>query len=189
VSHLGERLTALVDGELNHDERDRALAHLACCEQCRAEADAQRRLKRRLRSLTDVTPSADLLGRLQAMSEPGGPLPPPPRPLPGAARPPVMPRPGAQRLNGERPAGRGRGGRAGEEIQSRRRPRRRYLALGVATFAVVGVGVVSFVAGAEPGQLPRVAPALEQFAVEHALTSGDIPVTDKHPAEGSTPRP
>lgn len=45
MSHLGERLTALVDGELGHDERDRALAHLAACDLCRAEADALRALK------------------------------------------------------------------------------------------------------------------------------------------------
>jgi hypothetical protein len=37
--------------------------------------------------------------------------------------------------------------------------------------------------------LPRVAPALDQYAVEHALTSGDVPVTDPHPAEEVSPRP
>lgn len=43
--HLGDRLAALVDGELKHDVRDRVLAHLATCPKCKAEADAQRRLK------------------------------------------------------------------------------------------------------------------------------------------------
>ena len=38
VSHLGRRLTALVDGELSPAERDRAHAHLARCAACRAEA-------------------------------------------------------------------------------------------------------------------------------------------------------
>ncbi|WP_349632444.1 anti-sigma factor family protein [Streptomyces lydicamycinicus] len=43
--HLGDRLAALVDGELGHDARERVLAHLATCGKCKAEADAQRRLK------------------------------------------------------------------------------------------------------------------------------------------------
>ena len=38
MSHLGDQLSALVDGELDGAERDRAHAHLASCEQCRAEA-------------------------------------------------------------------------------------------------------------------------------------------------------
>lgn len=43
--HLGDRLSALVDGELGHESRDRVLAHLVTCAKCKAEADAQRRLK------------------------------------------------------------------------------------------------------------------------------------------------
>ncbi|MBC6462573.1 anti-sigma factor family protein, partial [Actinomadura sp. HBU206391] len=70
MSHLGERLTALVDGELGHEERDRALAHLAACEQCRAEAEALRRLKSQLRGLRGVVPEPGLLGRLNAMGDP-----------------------------------------------------------------------------------------------------------------------
>ncbi|MFB9840048.1 anti-sigma factor family protein, partial [Actinoallomurus acaciae] len=73
MTHLGERLTALVDGELGHDERDRALAHLAACDLCRAEADALRALKRRLRAMGDADPGERLLARLQAMGEPGDP--------------------------------------------------------------------------------------------------------------------
>jgi anti-sigma factor RsiW len=171
VSHLGERITALVDGELDHDERDRVLAHLAGCAQCRAEAEAQRRLKRRLRSIADATPSPDLLTRLYAMGEPGGPIPPRARPMPGTTKPPVVPRPRARRPLDNRPGGKGR-----------RLPRVRYVAVGVATLAVLGVGTAGFMAGADQGKLPRVAPSLEQYAVEHALTSGDVPVTDKDPA-------
>jgi anti-sigma factor RsiW len=192
VSHLGERITALVDGELGHNERDRALAHLAACEQCRAEADAQRRLKQRLRSLGDATPSTELLTNLYAMGEPGGPIPPRARPMPGAVKPPVMPRPAGRRslsrpLSGpvdNRPTRRPAAG------LRQRLPRPRYLALGAATLAVLGVGTAGFVAGGAPAQqLPRVAPAFEQFAVEHALTSGDVPVADKDPAKEPRPRP
>jgi anti-sigma factor RsiW len=169
VSHLGERLSALVDGELDHDERDRVLAHLASCDECRAEAEAQRRLKQRLRSLGDAAPSPDLLTRLYAMGEPGGPIPPRARPMPGAAKPPVLARPSARRPGGSsgpagpgdtRPAGRsarqgvksgGLGGRdgghgvgPGHDVarggrSGRRRPRMRYLAVGAATVAVLGI--------------------------------------------------
>ena len=48
MSHLGDRLSALVDGELDGAERDRAYAHLAGCEQCRNEAAELRALKRKL---------------------------------------------------------------------------------------------------------------------------------------------
>ncbi|MGW4300043.1 zf-HC2 domain-containing protein [Streptomyces sp. NPDC004646] len=43
--HLGDRLASLVNGELGHGARERVLAHLATCTRCKAEADAQRRLK------------------------------------------------------------------------------------------------------------------------------------------------
>ena len=38
MSHLGERLSALIDGELDGAELDRAHAHLAGCEPCRTAA-------------------------------------------------------------------------------------------------------------------------------------------------------
>ena len=83
MSHLGDRLSALVDGELSAAERDRAHAHLASCEQCRAEAAELRALKRKLRGLTAGAPAeAAMTRRLIAMTGPGGPLPPrghPPR--------------------------------------------------------------------------------------------------------------
>lgn len=185
MSHLGDRLTALVDGELGHDERDRVLAHLAACDQCRAEADALRRFKQRMRSLGDAAPSPELLTRLYAMGEPGGPIPPRARPMPGAAKPPVVARPRTHRPVLSRRPGHGPGPR----VSGRRLPRTRYLAVGAATLAVFGIGTAGFVAGGDPGRLPRVAPALDQFAVEHALTSGDVPVTDRDPAEEATQSP
>ncbi|WP_033820756.1 zf-HC2 domain-containing protein, partial [Kitasatospora sp. MBT63] len=35
--HLGDRLSAYLDGELGHDSRERVQAHLATCPQCLAE--------------------------------------------------------------------------------------------------------------------------------------------------------
>ncbi|MFF9474999.1 zf-HC2 domain-containing protein [Streptomyces roseolus] len=69
--HLGDRLAALVDGELGHDTRERVLAHLATCARCKAEADAQRALKNVFASSGAPQPSEGFLARLQGL--PGGP--------------------------------------------------------------------------------------------------------------------
>lgn len=76
--HLGERLSALVDGELGPAEHESALIHLAKCEACRFEADMTRRLKRRLHGLGEPEPDLDFMGRLSSMdggSGRGGPGP------------------------------------------------------------------------------------------------------------------
>ena len=64
MSHLGERVAALVDGELDHDARDRAVAHLTRCEECRCAVSEQRWLKSRLHELAATEPSAALLSSL-----------------------------------------------------------------------------------------------------------------------------
>ncbi|HEY1627506.1 MAG TPA: zf-HC2 domain-containing protein, partial [Streptosporangiaceae bacterium] len=38
MSHLGELLSAHIDGELDGAEQDKVSVHLARCERCRAEA-------------------------------------------------------------------------------------------------------------------------------------------------------
>ncbi|MFE2042981.1 anti-sigma factor family protein [Streptomyces sp. NPDC059477] len=68
--HLGDRLAALVDGELGHESRERVLAHVATCARCRAEVDAQRRLKNVFAEAAPPPPSASFLARLQGL--PGG---------------------------------------------------------------------------------------------------------------------
>ncbi|MFF2013011.1 zf-HC2 domain-containing protein [Streptomyces sp. NPDC058195] len=68
--HLGDRLAALVDGELKHDARERVLAHLATCAKCKAEAAAQRRLKNVFAQSAPPSPSEGFLARLQGL--PGG---------------------------------------------------------------------------------------------------------------------
>ncbi|MEV0635169.1 zf-HC2 domain-containing protein [Streptomyces sp. NPDC050619] len=65
--HLGDRLAALVDGELGHESRDRVLAHLATCAKCKAEADAQRRLKNVFAEAAPPPPSESFLARLQGL--------------------------------------------------------------------------------------------------------------------------
>src|ERR1700692_4298796 len=103
MSHLGDRLSALVDGELDGAERDRVHAHLASCEPCRAEAAELRELKQKLRTLGTGAPAeAAMTRRLIALTGPGGPMPPRPgrlraapglRPVPGRRAMRAMTRP------------------------------------------------------------------------------------------------
>ncbi|WP_207946700.1 zf-HC2 domain-containing protein [Actinomadura sp. 7K507] len=192
MSCLGERLTALVDGELGHEERDRAHAHLAGCAQCRDEADALRRLKGRLRGLSDAPvadevgdlPSDDFLTRLRSLPASAGPpvsgVPPGPPPGPPAgtpARPSARPLRSSARPARTPPAGRPRDNRpAGHAGVLRAQPRRRYLVVGAATL-FLGLGSASYAAGGRQ-EAPSVTPSFDRFAVEHALTSGDAPLTD-----------
>ena len=159
MSHLGDRLSALVDGELGGAERDRAYAHLASCEQCRTEAAELRALKQKLRKLVSDAPAeAAMTRRLIAMTGPGGPPPPRRRLLRPAARREIR-----------RPGPRGSAGHA---------HRRRYLMLGTVSL-VVGLGTAAFTVGgsgeAAPG--PRITPPVEMYSVEHAITTGEVPFT------------
>jgi anti-sigma factor RsiW len=160
MSHLGDRLSALVDGELSGAELDRAHSHLAGCEQCRTEAAELRALKKTLRALMDGAPAeAAMTSRLIAMTGPGGPLPPRRRllrviPARRPARGPASSRPGA-------PPG------------SRRR---RYLVLGTVSL-VVGLGAAAFTVGGGPDTAPgpRITPPVEMYSIEHAITTGQVP--------------
>lgn len=71
--HLGDRLAAFVDGELDHDSRGRVQAHLATCDDCRGEAESQRRLKSLFSVAAYPAPSPALLARLQGLAGGGRP--------------------------------------------------------------------------------------------------------------------
>ncbi|MFE2874655.1 zf-HC2 domain-containing protein [Streptomyces roseus] len=133
--HLGDRLAALVDGELSHDARERVLAHLATCAKCKAEADAQRRLKSMFVESAPPPLSAGLLARLQGL--PGGG---PDGPSGRSSGPPAPP--GAELFGYVAPAAPQQGFR----IHEVGRPRRR--------FAFVAAGAVSLAAIALGGSLP-----------------------------------
>ncbi|WP_082126986.1 anti-sigma factor family protein [Allosalinactinospora lopnorensis] len=196
MDHLGERLSALVDGELGHTERDRALRHLASCETCRFEAEMLRRLKRRLHGLDGPEPSTDFMGRLSALED--SPSGEPPWGPPSGGHSPFGTQPP---LGSSRPIGGGLPGMSSgghlvvtddgpAEAEPAREPdrrttpplsllRRRWTR---ARFAVAGVSVVAltlgaaFFAGGEPDQGPVVSPALDDYEVEHALVSRQGPV-------------
>jgi len=169
MSHLGDRLSALFHGALDHDERDRVHVHLAICAQCRDEAAALRALKRRVAALADAAMDPGLLWRLFGLAEPGEPIQERPRPFPG----PRVPRPAFRTfpdIRGKVPMGSGR-------------RRARHVAAGIASLLVVAVGGVSFVAGGSQGApAPRITPPMEMFTVEHSVTTGEVPLVNPTPS-------
>jgi anti-sigma factor RsiW len=138
--HLGERLSALIDGELSDAQRERVLAHLAKCDGCRQEAAALRLLKRRMHSLGEAAAADALTWRLLALAPASGP---------------------------------------GQPADHVRAGRRRYtwslVAAGVLT-AGVGLAAAVFVVGGDRPAGPRVVPAVDVFMVQHAITTGQVPV-------------
>jgi anti-sigma factor RsiW len=155
VTHLGQRLSALIDGELAGSERERVLWHMARCDSCCAEAAALRTLKRKLGELGDTDAGAGLTGRLMGLSalasmadrEPADPA---------AAPPPTWPdRPG-------RPPGRG-------QASAEQRAGRYFLAGSLAVF-LAGLGTAAFIAGGEPqpqAPTPPVAPSVDVMMFPH----------------------
>ena len=164
---LGEVGAALVDGELDHAARERALAHLAHCAPCRSEVDAQRRLKSRLAELEAPAPSDALTARLRALEvgrapAVAGPHLAGPSVRSGTARP-VSPRPVAGPLGRPAPAGRPRGARS---LRRRAAAGSAVAALGVATALVLG---------APPQRPPSTAvdPGTDAFVAEFVSTLND----------------
>jgi anti-sigma factor RsiW len=157
MTHLGHRLSALIDGELDAEERDRVLVHLARCEPCRGEAVALRTLKRRMNALGEAAADAALTRRLIGLAQPDD------RASSGPAEPQPWP--------ASEPLGSGRGGR---EV----RPAW-YVAVGATAVVVVGVGTAAFLAGGgadQPGP-PRVTPAVDTYVLQHDLMDGLTPGT------------
>jgi hypothetical protein len=158
--HLGERVSAFVDGALADDARDRALVHISGCDLCRGELDAARLMKSRLAALPGPQISAALTARLLAMAEPGGPIPPRSGRLPGQPQVSTVPRPAANipdrpaagRPQGSRPAGRSQR----ESTRSGRRTVRLAALAGAAlsTMVVAVVGLSGAVGSESPGRAP-----------------------------------
>lgn len=171
MNHLGEQISALVDGEMAGADLDRATAHLAACERCRAEAADMRQLKVELRALFDVNSDDALIRRL---------LDVPDEPVPSRRRREQNRR---ERARSTRPPGR--------ESGTKRR-RGRYALWSAVSVVVVGVGAAAFTMGGTGGSAtpePKITPQLEMFNVEHAIISGDVPFPDptRTPAPATSP--
>jgi anti-sigma factor RsiW len=180
MSHLGDLLSALVDGELSGAELDRANAHLAACGACRVEANALRRLKDDLRSLAGpagVTDTDEITGRLLAMAAKADADAQVPRQRTGGD-PSASGDLGGNRPRRLRATGRGAGTRPYAVMARGRRGahRRRYVLWTALSLIVVGIGTAFGLGGGSTG--PRVTPQLEVFDAQHAVTAGDVPYVD-----------
>ena len=69
--HLGTSVSALVDGQLDPQETERAWDHVLTCATCRGQVEREAWIKRRLATMCGNEPSARLLGSLQGLSAEG----------------------------------------------------------------------------------------------------------------------
>ena len=179
MSHLGELLSALVDGELSGTELDRANAHVAACGACRVEANALRRLKHELRALAEVSDCGDMTKRLLALSGQEG------QPATSGPAAPVQARQ-LGRESGQRRRVRAAGERSLADpysVLASGRPvgrrRGRYVLWSTLSLVVVGIGTAAFgMGGGAASTGPQITPQLEVYDIQHAITSGDVPFDD-----------
>lgn len=67
MSHLGDLVSALADGQLSPADTERALSHVTTCLLCARELDTARAARRALTSAADVVPDPALTARLMAL--------------------------------------------------------------------------------------------------------------------------
>jgi hypothetical protein len=199
MSHLGDRVSSLVDGQLEIGAAERALSHIAGCRECREAVEIERLMKQRLASLNRPDPACDLVHRLMDLSGPAGPLPPRPGHVPGTPRPSLITtnaafliEPSRGSTAGLRPPGRrgssrppvslrsGRGGVNGLSRMARvtRSSRNRVAAAMVGAVCLVGAGVAGGVASGAGIATARVVPPVDSFVVEHMETTRNLPLSD-----------
>jgi hypothetical protein len=197
--HLGGLVAAVVDGALDHAARERALGHLARCDDCRAEVEAQRRLKTQLARLAGPEVPASLAERLLHLPDATvralttdqtlDPTLPPLRMVAGFRRPgtgDAGPGDGSPfRGPGGRPAGLADRSRPpgavarppGRPAASWRGRRRRFgvAAGGLAAFAL-SIATVAALGSADRPQ--NVVPAVDSYTVVHNRTAVGVPGAD-----------
>jgi anti-sigma factor RsiW len=174
--HPLDKLTAAVDGQLDHDSRDRVFSHLVGCESCRAEIEEQRRLKASLGLLETPEPPAGLMGRLLAVPEfgtqPREELRPVPQVTLRPARsvfPAAQDRPATRPADGARPAAR--------TVPNRRRAV--VVSAAGSAAAVMSLLGTAFVVGEPTRQEPPLLqPPVTSFSADHAGTTGGYPFGD-----------
>ena len=168
LGHLGPDLSALVDGELGHDRRDRALAHVAGCGDCRALLEQERAVKALVSGSIPPQPSARLVSALTALSLPGAPPPPRSRSTPNGPLVPRLPPPRRGPLGARRDSrgpGVGRPGRAAR--------RARVTTVGALSAVVVVLGA-AFAAGSPVRDNTRVVSPTAELSVQHTATDAGV---------------
>jgi anti-sigma factor RsiW len=140
--HLGDRLTAFVDGEVDLATRDRMLGHLAHCADCRTEADAERQVKARLSGMSAPQVPVELMLNLLSLDASRGPgLPGGPGGLGGLGAGSGAPAPFSFATVPIRPPQAPVSGRPASGRGSVRPQRLRIAAIGAVSLAAVGTGV------------------------------------------------
>ena len=189
MTHLGDRIAALVDGELGHQERDRALAHVAHCARCRQALDEQRAVRALLARSAAPAPSVETVEALLSLATPGGPLPPRARTMPQGPLVPELPPPGRFGRTGprgsRRTANRADSRRPGDVAARRERSAGRGRLVAASALSVAGLVLgTAFVAGGAESRGGPVVPPVAQLTVEHGRTATAVTVGD--PAFGLT---
>jgi Putative zinc-finger len=174
VNHLGHRVSALVDGQLGHEARDRALSHVARCPTCRDALEAERATKSLLEQAPTPEPTPRLLAALREMAEPGGPVGPRPRRMPLGPVVPTLPPPGRGPLGRRRDS---RGPSTAARGSSRAR-RARYAAAGALSVAGLVLGTAFAAGGGGAAGGPALVPPAAVLTVEHAATTSGLPLGD-----------
>lgn len=174
MSHLGDRVAALVDGELDHRARDRAFSHIAHCSPCRAQVELQRSVKDLLATARSPEPSRTAVAGLLSLAAPGGPLPPRARNMPHGPVVPDLPPPGRRRPRGRLDA-RADSRRPGDRLPTRAR-RTRVVTAGALSVAGLVLGT-AFVAGGSTTS-GAVLPPVAELSVEHSRTATAVTVGD-----------
>jgi anti-sigma factor RsiW len=194
MSHLGERVSPLVDGQLGPDAAERALMHIAGCPECHDAVEVERLTKQRLAALGVPRPGGDFMHRLLEMSGPSGPMPPRPGHVPGSPRPELVKEAGrllstsstGSTSGALRPPGRRGSSRPAlvrpasmsRMVRVSRSSRTRMAAAMVGAVCLVGAGVTGGVAnGGVVDQ--RVAPPVDSFVLEHSATTSTLPFADQ----------
>jgi anti-sigma factor RsiW len=183
MSHLGRRLSALIDGELGDSERDQVHAHLVSCDACRDEAASLRMLKRRIGGLSETPADSELTLRLIALGGLPEPAAPPSRPRSvfsafAGAGPGAGPAPWAapDPWFGEHPAEPDPDLLAPAGPASRSRAHARFMVAGAVAAIAVSLSAASFAAGGEHSTGPTVNPDVELYSAEQAVTTGQLPM-------------
>ena len=174
VQHPLDKLSAVVDGELDHDSRDKVLSHLVGCDTCRSEVDAQRRLKARLAATAAPDPSMDLMQRLMGVSSFGTEPREEIRPVLTPAAFTLMPQRSAF------PAARSDATRPGSRTAIRSRRRTGVLGAAGSAAAMASLLGTAFVLGdpARSEQPPSLQPPLTSYTADHAAATAGAPFAD-----------
>ncbi len=179
MTHPGQRLSALIDGELEDSERQRVLLHVTKCYACRQELAALSAVKRRTSALRDAAAHADLVSalagvpdRVRAERDPADE----PTASPWPARGGESPWPAR---GGEQSA---RGQASGPEQRFGR-----YFIAGSLVVFLAGLGTAAFIAGGEPQpQAPSlpVTPSVDVMVFGHGPASdlSNVPLPTAQPS-------